>query len=463
MNRWFLSILTMIVAMQSKDTPTLEQVIQRTVTYVDTYTKALGNVVGEERYVQKAIYLGASTRRPERALDASAAVGTTSITIENRYVEATRQRHTVADFRTTSVGEEWVGIRHVREVDGLLVDPSFSGRLGETFDLSSPEGRIKTKRAIAFENSRFNIGDLRFTTNIPTFPLEVFRSQYVGGYSIKKIGEEVVDEVRTWKVKVDERIIPDAIDSSRSRLSGTFWIDPASGEIHQAEIGFDTLTSTFSMETRADTLRKTAAMKMRVQFKRDPILRILVPVSMDDSYLRSLNDEASVEGHATYSRFRQFGSDSRFIAEVDEAKAEQAGILRMSDDTYSIRVNVPIVSVEVWVTKNNQPVLDLTADDFTVTENAIPQTITNFSPVSAPCDVLLLFDHSGSMTERIDLMQQAGRALIRGMRDQDRIGLASFSTSLRMLTRWTDTRDTRQRAYSLGRSAPCFSHAHGRW
>src|SRR5262249_33482760 len=84
---------------------------------------------------------------------------------------------------------------------------------------------------------------------------------------------------------------------------------------------------------------------------------------------------------------------------------------------------------------------DLQAQDFVILENGTEQTITNFSAVDTPYDVLLLFDHSGSTATEWTLMQKASETFISNLRPQDRAVIATFDTSLRGLTPWTDKKE----------------------
>ena|SRR5947209_6513945 len=66
--------------------------------------------------------------------------------------------------------------------------------------------------------------------------------------------------------------------------------------------------------------------------------------------------------------------------------AVQAADISLSrQGPYTLKLDVPVVSIDVTVldSKNNL-INDLTRDDFLVYENAIPQGVRFFSPVSAP-------------------------------------------------------------------------------
>src|SRR5438128_4518070 len=99
---------------------------------------------------------------------------------------------------------------------------------------------------------------------------------------------------------------------------------------------------------------------------------------------------------------------------------------------YTLKLDVPVVSIDVTVldSKNNL-INDLTRDDFLVYESAIPQDVRFFSPVSAPYNVFLLFDSSGSTRTNRDSMGSAVAKLIANLRPQDSIAIASFGDDFR--------------------------------
>ena len=68
---------------------------------------------------------------------------------------------------------------------------------------------------------------------------------------------------------------------------------------------------------------------------------------------------------------------------------------------YTLKVDVPFISVDVTVRDSNaRPVDGLAADAFAVYENGVRQELTHFFPVSTPYNVLLLFDRSGSTQDK---------------------------------------------------------------
>jgi len=108
---------------------------------------------------------------------------------------------------------------------------------------------------------------------------------------------------------------------------------------------------------------------------------------------------------------------------------------------YTLKLDVPVVYIDVTVLDSkNDLINDLTRADFLVYENAIPQDIRFFSPVSAPYNVFLLFDSSGSTRTNRGFMGSAVAKLIGNLRPQDSIAIASFDDDFRLSLGWSTDR-----------------------
>jgi VWFA-related protein len=120
-----------------------------------------------------------------------------------------------------------------------------------------------------------------------------------------------------------------------------------------------------------------------------------------------------------------------------------AGLLCGQETVYTLRVDVPLVAVDVSVKdRAGKPVIDLAKPDFEVYENGVPQELRYFTPVSTPYNILLLFDRSGSTQHKWPLMQRAVAGFIANLRKQDRLAIGSFDSELQIQTEWTGDRET---------------------
>lgn len=101
------------------------------------------------------------------------------------------------------------------------------------------------------------------------------------------------------------------------------------------------------------------------------------------------------------------------------------------DEGDVIRVDTELVSVNVSVVDRgtNRGVNDLTKDDFRLYEDNAQQQIAHFESASAPFNLLLLIDLSGSTTKVVDLIKSAALHFVEAARPFDRIAVITFAGS----------------------------------
>lgn len=105
----------------------------------------------------------------------------------------------------------------------------------------------------------------------------------------------------------------------------------------------------------------------------------------------------------------------------------------------TFRSATELVSLNVAVTgADAQPIPGLTAEQFVVLEDGVPQQLKFFSPGDMPLDVVILLDTSASMTGSMGLVQQAASRLARALRPADRASVMGISSGLRVLQTFTN-------------------------
>jgi Ca-activated chloride channel homolog len=108
----------------------------------------------------------------------------------------------------------------------------------------------------------------------------------------------------------------------------------------------------------------------------------------------------------------------------------------------TFRSSTELVSLNVTVLgANQQHVAGLSADQFQVFEDGVPQTLQFFAPGDLPLDVVILLDTSASMTGSMTLIQQAASRFARALRQTDRATVMGISSGLRVLTPMTGDMD----------------------
>lgn len=249
----------------------LRPLLRRAGEYVVRYHDNLTAVVADELYVQTL------TKPP----------GSTSI-----------ERTLRSEFAIVRGDREdgWFAIRDVLEVDGRPVkERSHIDTL-----LRAPRARLRTAAfAIAAEQAKYNLGDVYRTINVPILPLQFLLPDRQTRFRFRASGTVPGSGPAVSVVAYDERERPTIIRTpdGRSVVSrGTFWIDPANGQVWKTELATDeprglkaVITVTYAYEKR---------------------LGLMVPLMMAESYVTA---EEQITGTATYRNFRRFEAAARIV------------------------------------------------------------------------------------------------------------------------------------------------------
>jgi VWFA-related protein len=114
---------------------------------------------------------------------------------------------------------------------------------------------------------------------------------------------------------------------------------------------------------------------------------------------------------------------------------------------------VEAVYVDVFVTKEGQPVTGLTASAFELRDGGAPRPVELVAVEALPLTALLAFDTSGSVEgEKLLALRRASEAFLDGLRPADEIGIVAFSHEVRWLARPTQDRDEVRRALAACRA-----------
>jgi VWFA-related protein len=104
------------------------------------------------------------------------------------------------------------------------------------------------------------------------------------------------------------------------------------------------------------------------------------------------------------------------------------------------RAGADVVTVEASVRRERRPVTGLTASDFELLDNGVPQQITDVSYEKLPIDVTVLLDVSASVTgSTLDELRRALRQLRADLGAQDRVRLLTFNMRVRQLVDFTNS------------------------
>jgi VWFA-related protein len=103
------------------------------------------------------------------------------------------------------------------------------------------------------------------------------------------------------------------------------------------------------------------------------------------------------------------------------------------------RAGADLVSVEASVRRDRRPVMGLTAADFELLDNGVPQAITDVTYEKLPIDVTVVLDVSASVTgSALDELRRSLRQLRTDLGARDRLRLVTFDMRVRRIVDFTD-------------------------
>ncbi len=98
-----------------------------------------------------------------------------------------------------------------------------------------------------------------------------------------------------------------------------------------------------------------------------------------------------------------------------------------AEDDEVLRVETQLVDVPVEITdRSGKPILNLKQSNFVVYEDGKQQELADFAATSAPFEVALMLDTSGSARSELPLITRAAENFINSLRPGDRVSIISF-------------------------------------
>ena len=122
-----------------------------------------------------------------------------------------------------------------------------------------------------------------------------------------------------------------------------------------------------------------------------------------------------------------------------ESKSPQAE-QRQKDFTIGVNVDLVVIATSVY-DKNGRFVAGLKKDNFKIYEDGVAQTITAFSQEDVPVSLGIVLDLSGSMRNKIELVNKAALAFIRASNPEDQVFLIGFNDQVELLEDYTNDVD----------------------
>jgi VWFA-related protein len=111
------------------------------------------------------------------------------------------------------------------------------------------------------------------------------------------------------------------------------------------------------------------------------------------------------------------------------------------DETAAIRLKTNLVNVNIKVTDiTNRPIVDLKKEDFVILEDGVPQDVAFFQPITAPVNLVLLLDFSGSTQDKRKILLKAAKKFIDALNPDDRIAVVGFTRKIHLISTFTADR-----------------------
>jgi len=135
---------------------------------------------------------------------------------------------------------------------------------------------------------------------------------------------------------------------------------------------------------------------------------------------------------------RYFGDYAKTLPPPKEAPSL---VQRRPPGAVPIPVGAQLMSLNVNVTDlHGRALAGLKPADFSIFENGQERTVTDVEPASAPFNLVLLLDVSGSVDEHINFIRKAARNFINTVSAQDRIAIISFRDDIQIISDFTTDR-----------------------
>ncbi len=158
-----------------------------------------------------------------------------------------------------------------------------------------------------------------------------------------------------------------------------------------------------------------------------------------------------IDREAPFECFHEFGDQPRsWVVEAkavspDGIAATATIVTRRLEINYREEVDRVVVVASV-VNEENAFMAGLAPDDFTLSEDGVPQKILEFGAETRPITLGVLIDTSGSMKEEIGEVQRAAKDFVRTVRLEDRAFVVDLDENVFLLQDLTNDQNLLQKA-----------------
>ena len=164
----------------------------------------------------------------------------------------------------------------------------------------------------------------------------------------------------------------------------------------------------------------------------------------------SRTDDAVNEPDVIASRNTRTGAPPSLRRDNEAAEpvlpAPTNGNERDDHDEESVVLKAALVNLNVSVTnRSGQALANLKKEDFELAENGQQQQIEFFQAQSAPFNMVLVLDLSGSIKDKLDVVKSAALRFVDVLGPQDKVAVVSFTHEIRVVSQLTSDRNELKR------------------
>jgi VWFA-related protein len=153
-----------------------------------------------------------------------------------------------------------------------------------------------------------------------------------------------------------------------------------------------------------------------------------------EAVLPSAPTSATLSGTAATTRTAESSSPFAPSPAVAASGAEPPSADAVRINTQLINLNTKVLDAA------GRPVLDLKREDFEIHEDDVRQEVTHFAPVTAPINMVLLLDLSGSTEKKQKVIRQAAQKFVDSLGPSDRVAVAAFTRRFTLVSDFTTDR-----------------------
>ena len=130
-------------------------------------------------------------------------------------------------------------------------------------------------------------------------------------------------------------------------------------------------------------------------------------------------------------------------AETPAPAPPEPRVKNPNNETYSLRVDVPIVNLDVNVIldKTHQFVPGLKPGNFEVVEDGVPQRITSLRMAQTPITAVMLLEFASTSYYYISDMRNASASFFRTLRPDDYVAVITYDLRTHILTDFTNNKE----------------------